>query len=128
MLWCMKRLAFACLLLLTACQKKDPEGTIQPTKAGGLVFSGLRDGDSVPFRLLGGDTTFTLTPDGDSNTEGCASELDLIPYGQQTGQRIAVTKAFRTARMNGVQAGVYFIRMKSNVDGCRYAVNVMRPR
>ncbi len=123
----MRRLALACLLTLTACQRPDPEGTIQPDEAGRTSSVPLGNGDSPPFRLEGGDMTLTIFPASDTpsvdSMAACGPVFTLIPYGESEGRAInTAATLISVTRVNAIKAGVYFIRARATQPYCKYTL------
>ncbi len=122
----MKRILLAALLL-TACQKADPRGTIQPDSAGRTGPVPLQNGDSPPFRLSGGDTRLTTFPAGGAppleRLAECEPVFALVPYGG-SGARSFNTAgtAVSVTRLNGVKPGVYYVRTAAAQAYCRYVL------
>ncbi len=124
----MTRALLCALLLLTACQKKDPEGTIQPEADGGLMLREVKAGDSAPFRLNGGDLAVNVMPEEDDaellHMSKCNVAMKLMTYGSETGREIPISSSIISAtRMNGVTGGVYFIRTTVDQQNCEYLVD-----
>lgn len=122
----MKRFLLLALLLF-ACQKGDPEGTIQPDAQGRTSNVALTVGDSPPFRLNGGDTTLTIFPAksdlGADALASCEPEFVLTPYGAQEGRAVNTAGTFiSVTRVNAIEPGVYFVRVSATAPFCRYTL------
>lgn len=125
----MTRLFLCGLLLLTACQKKDPEGTIAPDGDGNVHLAVVKQGDSAPFRLPSGDLEVTLMRADEAPEievmNSCEPNLQLVKYEGGSERSVPITgTAFSVARMNAVQPDVYFLRLQAKHNFCEFRVNI----
>ncbi|WP_221091002.1 hypothetical protein [Deinococcus aquaedulcis] len=132
----MKRVLLASLLLLPACNasgpERDPEGTLQPSKKRTDV-QWVERGDSIPFRLVGGDTNVfyrageswervVKRPSQDA-AAACDATMTLMPYGDGEGFPIDTrTEQVGWTTLKRVKPGVYFFRTNTNRASCTYTV------
>jgi len=124
-----KRLAALCLFALTACQTKDPAGTLtlKPSalsKTPTLELNNVGRGESRPIRLPAGDYSFLLTAPEDMallTYMDCEGKIDLLPYGQQQGRTIfekGRMPLFETRRINALASGLYILKVESSEPYC----------
>lgn len=119
----MKRAALLCLLALTACQGRDPDGTLQPDETGRTGEIVAPVGDSRPFRLSGGDMAFDVGIQPAEAFRECAAQARLIRYGETDGLPFGTPSSiFQTVTVNALEPGVYFFRTEAGQSNCRLIV------
>lgn len=122
----MRHVLLCALLLLTACQKQDPEGTIQPNAQGHTILDDLAPGDSPPFRLAGGDMESTILPAQSvprSLEDKCRPTVQLMKYREEKGRELTIgDTGIGGERINGLDAGVYSLRITAENASCLYFV------
>lgn len=127
----MKRLALACLLLLTACQKKDPEGTVQLERdtSGKLshMFSDvIANGELPPIRFKSGMYKILSVPEGALNEVGdCLSTMTLKRFGStEVINQAQVGFIVPNPTWNVASDGVYVISFVPEKRACKYSLIV----
>lgn len=130
----MPRLLLACLLMLSACAAKDPEGTLNfqvnaeyDPNTTSIWFPELHSGDNTPMRLPAGDLLFVLdSQEGQDYAPDCLVRVDLVEYGKNNPRLIyeGEMPGFDKVGINGLAGGVYFARVAFNERYCAPAMFV----
>lgn len=127
----MKRLAALCLLALTACQPKDPEGTLvlktpsEYSNGPALMLDNNSRGQTVPFRLKTGNYKFFITqPESDIDDDlmyECQGKINLLPYGKMEGRVLLERGRVPSGefhRVNALPGGLYVIDIEASETYC----------
>ena len=113
----MKKVTLFVLLLLCACQKKDPVDLLQPdpkAKYESFALENIPAGDSHPFRLSGGAYSINGGPqvgcDGKTTVQLKKYDDHSVIFEQTAG--------LIDFRLNNLSRGIYYFTTQTE-SGCR---------
>ncbi|AHX26522.1 hypothetical protein DEDE109153_07625 [Deinococcus deserti] len=124
----MKRAALACLLVLIACQKRDPAGTLTPTannytSVPSVVLNSVL-GENVPMRLASKDYLMLVSYPDDMEFDrysDCDLKVELRKHRAEQGENIYSQMAPGTLDSITValdEPGLYRVWIAARHDYC----------
>jgi hypothetical protein len=122
----MTRALLCALLLLTACQKKDPEGTVTlKGDAGKLGMFGAEtvvSGDFSPLRVpeAGRYQFLMFTPAKFEEKQGCVTEMTLRKHGSADVLRTGTLAPGASFPAWDLEAGLYTVSLNARSGACPY--------
>lgn len=132
----MPRVLLACLLLLSACTQKDPEGTLKfhapsdfDTEAPGIWIPELYRGDNPLMRLPPGNLVFVVdSPVGISPDPNCFIKINLVRRGDNKSQTIynGPIPNLEKVGFNNENTGLYLFNLDLSDSSCKPAIFVTK--